>query len=1092
MSSESAPEPEDDFASRLARYDEELAAGRDAPLSEKEEEKPTELGTDERRVEKAKPVLHMLENLWPRTSKSTSPRKKKRPRFPQEFGRFVIKEELGRGGFGVVFKAFDPMLQRDVALKMPRPEVLVSPVLADRFFAEARTSAALAHAHIGQIHEAGEIGPTCYIVSELCEGPNLAEWLEERKEPVDYRFAARLIAVLAEATAYAHQERGILHSDIKPSNVLLFPFKDRSAKPPTDVALLGMNPKLSDFGLAKVLEEKTDDESAEQGIVGTPEYMAPEQKEGDPAKICPATDVFALGTVLFEVLTGKPLFSKSSLENASTELFPINPLSLRQSRPDIPHDLEAICLRCLEKAPADRYENAAALGEDLRRFLAGMPTQARPLSFFSRFSKLTRRRPTESLLVVVVVVFLTVAGIGAWQHQSTVKESTERIEEIEKETQEQHENAEVNRRRVLDLEYVGDVRQASQAFETGDVKQCVDLLMKHIPSGLEPDRRGFEWYRLWRLSHQEKAILEGAADNLYQVCYSPDGQYVVAACGDGALMRWRQGSKDPVILPARHSGDVNAVSYTPDGRHILSGGDDTTVQVLDADGNLLRKLRGHARGIRSLSVASIGQPWVITSAMEPTVKLWNYETGELVRSWTIEGKDVDLAFFSADGSQIGFGCSDGSVFVSESAKSDAPRLLGKVGGSISAGAFLPGNKSLIVAGNDRQLTVLDVTTGEILRRWRAHLDWIYSLAISPDGTWCVTGGKDHVAKIWNVADGKLLGRLIAHRGRLWGVAIHPNGQEIATCGEDRLVRLWSKKSVGENPVVSDLPSEPLSLVPGPDPGTVAVGCRGGELEIVEVSTGKITHSTTLESSVTGLSVDAHGDIATATQSDHVQILKEKGNVLETIRDIPDASACSVAWSPDETKLGVCSSNGDVEVIDMKGKEPPHHAHAHKLGTRLGFSPDNRFLVTFSYDSTAKIWDAAKLLLVSSITDHERHINGVSFDPTSQKIALAAGDSTVGVYSIPDGKLIKKLHGPTDEVEAVSFSQNGRTIIGACRDGLIQMWNTEAFQEIYSARTGLKSITTMAYLNNGGLVFGGMEKETNHYVLVWWDVAVPVP
>lgn len=1091
MSSKSAPEPEDDFASRLARYDEELAAGRDAPKGQKEAEKPTDLGTDERRVEKAKPVLHMLENLWPRTSKS--PRKKKRPRFPQEFGRFIIKEELGRGGFGVVFKAYDPLLERDVALKMPRPEVLVSPVLADRFFAEARTSAALAHAHIGQIHEAGEIGPTCYIVSELCDGPNLAEWLEERKEPVDYRWAARLVAVLAEATAYAQQELGVLHRDIKPSNVLLFPFKDRAAKPPTDVALLGVNPKLTDFGLAKVLEEKSGEDTVDQEIVGTPEYMAPEQKGGDSEKICPATDVFALGTVLYEVLTGKPLFSKSSLSKSPAELFPIDPSALRRSRQDIPPDLEAICLRCLEKVPGDRYENAAHLGEDLRRFLAGMPTQARPLSLLSRMSKLTRRRPTESLLVIVIVVFLAVAGIGAWQHQSTVTESIERIEEIEKVTQEQLETAEVNRRRVLDLEYVGDIRQASQAFETGDAKQCVDLLMKHIPSGLEPDRRGFEWYRLWRLTHQEKRVLSGASGNLYQVCYSPDGQFLLAACADGPLMRWKQGAQDPTFLPARHRGDVNAVTYTADGRHILSGGDDTTIQVLDAEGNLLRKLRGHSRGIRSLGVMSTNQPWVVSTAMEPTVKLWNYETGETIRSWTIEGKDVELAFFSSDGNQVGIGCTDGSVFVFESSKSDAPRLLGKVGGSISAGAFLPGSQSLVVGGNDHQLTVLDVTTGEVLRRWRAHADWIYSLAISPDGTWCATVGKDHVAKIWSLADGKLLGRLVAHQGRLWGVAIHPNGEEIATCGEDRLVRLWSKKTVGENPVVTELPSEPLTMVPGHEPGTVAVGCRGGELEIVNVSTRKVTHSTTLENSVTGLSVDADGEIATATQRDHVHVLKEKGNSFETIRDIKDASSCAVAWSPDESKLGICASNGDVELIDMKGKEPPRQVHAHKLGTRLVFSPDSRHLVTFSYDSTAKIWDAAKLILLSSITDHERHINGASFDPTSKKVVLAGGDSTVGVYSVPDGKLIKKLHGPTDEVQAVSFSQNGRTIIGACRDGIIQMWNSEALQEIYSARTGLKSITTMAYLNDGGgLVIGGLERETDRYVLVWWDVNIPVP
>ena len=1094
MSSEPSAKPEDDFASRLARYDDEVVAGRESASTPPAEPSPNDLGTDERRVEQAKPVLHMLETLWPRGAKKSARRPKKERRFPTDFGRFKVTRELGRGGFGVVFEAFDPMLGRNVALKMPRPEVLVSPTLADRFFAEARTAAGLKHPNIVDVYEAGEIGPTCYIVSELCKGPNLAEWLKSQRYPVAYRTAARLTAVLAEAVGYA-QDEGVLHRDIKPSNVLLFPpHSDRAFVAKSDASHLGFDPRLSDFGLAKLLEEKSDgEETPGEAIVGTPEYMAPEQAAGRVELIGPATDVYSLGSVLYELLVGAPLVPKSTSAEEIQDRLPVDPTAIRNTRPDVPHDLEAICLRCLEADPAARYANAVELGEDLRRYLAGMPTKARPLTCFSRLSRLTRRRPTESLLVIVVFVFVAVAILGAWLHQQRVETVETEMEVTKQIFEEQQKSVEEEHRRVLNLEYVGDVHQAAQSYENGNVEQCLVHLAKHFPTGLEPDRRGFEWFRLWRLCHQEEAVIEGAHDTLYHVAYSPNGQNIVAACADGSLMLWNRQGKDFKTLPARHSGEVNTVTYSHDGQRILSGGDDTTIQVLDEKGTLVRKLRGHQRGVRTLAAYPNGQPWVASGAMEPTVKLWNYETGEVIRSWVVEGKDVESIFFSPDGHQLGIACSDGSLYVLMVDKSEPPRLLGIVGAGISAGAILPGGKSLIVGGKDSQLTILDMTTGKILRRWRAHVDWIHSIALSADGTWCVSAGRDHLAKIWNIADGRLLGRMTGHRGRVWGVAIQPTGSEIATCGDDKQVRLWSRERAGDNPVLTEVPSEPITLSNGPRASTVTIGCRAGEFRIVDLKKRTTLHASQFEGPVTGNETCEQGLLATSDQKGHVKIWRDHDAKLETTRELAVETPSALSWSPDGSRLIVCSLTGDMTLIDLEDRQPPKKIRAHGVGLRAKFSPGNNFIVSASYDGTAKIWDADSLAPITTIRYHERHLNGVEFDPSGTLMALPSGDSTVGVFSLSDGKLVKSLQGPADEAVAVAFSQDGRTVISACRNGTVQMWNIATMQEVYSAQTGLKSISTMTCLaSNGGLIIGGTEQQTDRHVVIVWEVAVPAP
>jgi serine/threonine protein kinase len=392
---------EDALGAWMAAYDEARAKGL-AP--------PPDLPGDVPELGEARDCLDLLNARWPhaRTPPDGLP----------PIGRFRIVRSLGRGGCGVVLLAFDPILQREVALKLPRPEALFDDDQRRRFLREARAAAGLQHPNIVPVFEAAEAGAVCWIASAYCPGGSLAEWLRGRGEPVPVRTAAELVAVLAGATHYLH-ECGLVHRDLKPSNILL-EVQEKGDTPGASsehAVSLGPSrlvPRVTDFGLARLLEA-VPDHTRTGAVLGTPHYMAPEQAEGRNLEVGRPTDVYALGCILYELLTGQTPFRGASDTDTLRLLLDTEPEVPSRLRRDVPRDLETICLKCLEKLTGRRYASAAALDEDLRRFLEGKPINARPVGRLEHGWRWCRRKPVAAALVATAaaLVLSVISGFSA-------------------------------------------------------------------------------------------------------------------------------------------------------------------------------------------------------------------------------------------------------------------------------------------------------------------------------------------------------------------------------------------------------------------------------------------------------------------------------------------------------------------------------------------------------------------------------------------------------------------------------------------------------------------------------------------------------
>jgi WD40 repeat protein len=1013
--------------------------------------------------------------------------------------RFELVQKVGAGASAVVWRARDRLLGRVVALKVPYPALVASPEAVERFHREARAAAQLRHPGIVTVHEVVTLDGLPALVEDFIDGEPLRDLLARRRPTP--REAARLAAEVAEALDYAHR-MGAVHRDVKPANIVVA--ADGNGPP---------RPLLLDFGLAR-------NDGAEAALtldgqlVGTPAYMSPEQAAGRGNRVDARTDVYSLGAVLYEMLTGQLPHRGGKavlLERIQhDEVRPVRALNRK-----VPRDLETVCLKALARDPQRRYPTAARLAEDLRRFLRGEPVRARRVGAAERAFRWARRRPAAAALMAVsglAAAALVVAAVSA-RYSAKMGEAIAETERARR--------AEAGQRTLAEAGlYRHRILLASHELTLGNVGRVEQLLEE-----CTADRRGWEWHYLRGQCHADLLSLLSPPVRpgwwtVTSVAWSPDGRQLLSACKDGGVYIWDPSAGRPGRLLGTHPGGAMAAAWSPDGRLAATAGLDQAVRVWDvAAGAELHVLRGHFGHVYSVAFSPDGRALASGSGEwlervdpdhpgRPEVRLWDVASGEELLSLPAGDLDVVGLAFRPGGRELaaaggawmagggGRRLGPGELTVWDCQTGEEVRRLRGHAGPLSGVAYTPDGGRLVTSSWDRTLRVWDADTGADLDMLRGHQDRVRGVAVSPDGARAASAGADGLVKVWDLRSGEELVTLRGHTQAVASVAFSPDGRRLASSGGDQMIKIWDpvREQGGARYARHSGPVVALSY--SPDGRTVysaAIPTRGDgpqapEIHRWDAATGRLVRAYLGESAALNvLAVSPDGRLLAAGRVDgtvqvwdaasgepkpgrprHVGAVRclaftpdSKGLVSAALRRVPEGPAANsdVPWQM-EVKVWDAQAGRELATLPDAAPVWPRSLAVHPRDGRVAVGDDKGMV---------RWWDLRTRQQAGIWPAHQRVASGLAFRADGHQLASVSWDGTARIWDLNGAGgagAVRTFRGHARPVTCVAFSPDGGRLVTGGEDRAVKVWDADSGWEILTLTGHADTVTAVAFSPGG--------------------------
>ncbi len=1021
--------------------------------------------------------------------------------FPRSFGDYELLGEIARGGMGIVYRARHVPLNRVVAVKVLLTGEFASSDFVQRFRTEAEAAASLDHPNIVPIHEIGEHDGQQFFSMKWVEGGTLKSRLApvaaSRKSAADFserdnaallRDAATTVAKLARAVHYAHQ-RGILHRDLKPNNVLL----DANGEP-----------QLTDFGLAKLIERESN-VTQTRAVLGTPSYMSPEQARGETKHLTTAADVYGLGAILYELLTGRPPFVGGTSIETIRQVLEREPRAPSQISRRVDRDLETICLKCLRKEAKERYGSAETLADDLDRWVRHEPIQARSFTWWERTGKWARRQPKTAALTgsLALVTLLGIAGV-LWQSQARKAALFETQSAL----------------------YAAKINLVGRAWQDGNINKARALLEMLRPERPTPDRQGFEWRYFWRLCQEDcLATIPSGKFGAQSIAFSPHPRLLAIGTGDepfstnthlvtlragNSLLRDSaadpQGELETCLVPG-----ARTLAFSSDGRLLAAGTSMPWIVVWDArSGEVVFELKGHNKGVERLVFSPDGRFLASGGRPDGVVKIWDVASRREVRSLDYGRNDRPSLAFSPDGRFLILGAGDKSI-----------RILNLE--DFQEAAILRGHQALIVwvaCSPDGQLVASSDTSGMVMLwklasgdntgSFKGHSTWVSSVQFSPDSRQLATTCVDGTVKVWDLEKQSVLKTLRGHTDWVNSSLFMPDGQSLLTCSDDRSVKVWEvptdaisegyarldpwPRTTGSRPTqrmatnapparewIDVVESFENSMAFSPDGRRLLVGARDFTAVLLDMESRQTVKDITSHKGKVNAVVFSSDGAWFATGSDDGSIRLLEASSLAPLRAFENLGSAvhRLAVSRDGKVLAAALKGGVVLLIDAQSGRPMKRFETGKLMPLvLTFSGDGRQL--FCSDASASaiaVWDAASARQLGKLAGHTLQVFMLALARDGRWLASASADQTVIVWDATTHRPVATLRGHTGSVVSTCFSPDGRTLASAGNDGTLRLWDLAAHHELATLPGTLAPNSKVLFSPDGNLLVAyGDDKE----------------